>query len=307
MQATGYRMQVSGYRVLLLLLFLLNFAESQTPQSQPQTQPPPDTDIYISKITSEGKSLQFSAPINLTKRKGYDNQPVFFPNSELFFTSIDKEQADTFAIHLQTNVKRQIISTPESEYSPTLTPDGKFLSVVRVELDKDKTQRLWKFPLNRGSPVLVLENVKPVGYHLWLDENTLLLYILGDPATLQRADVRTGKAEKIADNIGRSLQKVPGTKNASFVQQNEKQEWWIQQIDLTGNIKPIVKALPTEEHDFTWTPDGTILMAQESKLYGYRPGQDSDWQLVADLKIPGITRLAVSPDGKSLAFVALEP
>lgn len=297
-------MQVSGLRVLIMLYVLVSLTEGQ--QSQTQTQPPPDTDIYISKVTSSTNGLEFSAPTNLTNRKGYDNQPVFFPNNELVFTSIDKDQADTFAINLATNAKRQIISTAESEYSPTLTPDGKFISVVRVELDKDKTQRLWKFPLEGGAPVLVLENVKPVGYHLWQDENTLLLYILGEPSTLQRADVRTGKAEKITDNIGRSLQKIPGSKAASFVRKNEKDEWWIHQIDLAGNIKPIVKALPTEEHDFTWAPDGTILIANRSKLYGYKPEKDSDWRLLVDLKTPGVTRLAMSPDSKYLAFVAFE-
>jgi Tol biopolymer transport system component len=289
-------------QVTLPLCFLLIFwlLQAQT-QTQTQPEPPPDTDIYISEINGS----EFSTPRNLTKRKGYDNQPVFFPNHELFYTSIRLDQADTFAINLQTGAERHIIITTESEYSPTLTPDEKYISVVRVEADK--IQRLWKFPLKGGPPTLVLENVKPVGYHLWLDENTLLLYILGEPATLHRADIRTGKAQKVADDIGRSLQRVPGSKAASFVRKNEKGEWWIYQIDLEGNIKPIVQARPTEDHDFTWTPSGTILMAEGSKLFGYTPGKASDWQMIADLKIPGITRLAVSPDGKTLAFVAFEP
>jgi hypothetical protein len=309
MHNSRYKLQVACGFAALLLLCLLSFGEAQSQsqtQSQPQTQPPPpDTDVYLSKISlSEGR-LEFGAPTNLTKRKGYDNQPVFFPNNELFYTSIRDDQADTYAINLQTGAERRVINTPESEYSPTLTPDQKFISVVRVE--PDKTQRLWKFSLDGGSPTLVLKEVKPVGYHLWLDENTLLLYILGEPATLQRADVRSGKAEKIADNNGRSLKKIPGTNAASFVRKNEKDEWWIYRVDLAGKIEPIVKALPTEEHDFTWTPSGTILSADGSKLYGYTAGKDSDWQFLADLKVEGITRLAVSPDGKILALVALEP
>jgi hypothetical protein len=287
------------------LLLSIGETQSQTsPQSQPQTQPPPDTDIYLSKITVNGTHLEFGTPTNLTKRKGYDNQPVFFPDHELFYTSIRDDQADTYAINLPTGAERRVINTPESEYSPTLTPDRKFISVVRVE--PDKTQRLWKFPINGGSPTLVLKDVQPVGYHLWLDENILLLYILGEPATLQRADIRTGKAEKIADNIGRSLQKILDTKAASFVKKNEKDEWWIYRVDLSGKIEPIVKALPTEEHDFTWMSGGTILMADGSKLYGYMPGKDSEWKVLTDLKTAGITRLAVSPDSSNLAFVALE-
>ena len=58
--------------------------------------------------------------------------------------------------------------------------------------------------------------------------------------------------------------------------------------------------------DYTWTPDGRLLMASNSKLLALRPG-DSEWTLVhsfEDLGLADITRLAVSPDGKRLALVA---
>ena len=52
-----------------------------------------------------------------------------------------------------------------------------------------------------------------------------------------------------------------------------------------------------------------ILMASGSKLFAYAPGDEAGWREVADLVaagIDGISRLAVSPDGKRLAVVAEE-
>ena len=188
----------------------------------------------------------------------------------------------------------------------TVTPDGKFFSVIRVEADK--TQRLWKFPLTGGAPTLVLTNIKPVGYHVWLDANTLALFVLGQPNTLQLVDVKTEKAEVLAQNIGRALHRVPGQANQfSFVHKAEKDSWWVKAYDLkTRQTTNLVKTLPGSE-DCAWLPDGTLLMAQGNKLFKWQRGKDADWQLVADLAAAGvtsITRLAVNAKGDRLALVA---
>jgi hypothetical protein len=51
-------------------------------------------------------------------------------------------------------------------------------------------------------------------------------------------------------------------------------------------------------------------MAKGAKLFRLRPGVDKDWQEVADFTGAGvaeITRIAISPRGDRLAFVALAP
>ena len=92
------------------------------------------------------------------------------------------------------------------------------ISVIQVEADG--TQRLWKFPMSGGAPQLILPGVKPVGYHAWVDTGTLALYVLGDqatrePATLQLANVASGKSEIIARGVGRSILKIPAAASAS--------------------------------------------------------------------------------------------
>ncbi|MDZ7367168.1 MAG: hypothetical protein ONB43_15070 [candidate division KSB1 bacterium] len=252
--------------------------------------------------------IELGKPVQITEWKGYDNQPSFLPDGKsLLYTSIrDDGQADTYRYNITDNTITRITQTPESEFSPTMMPDGKHFSVVRVE--PDSTQRLWKFPINGGEPALVLENLKPVGYHAWADANTVALFILGNPLTLQIADLRTSKAEVVAENIGRSLHKIPKQEVISFVHKVGENEWLIKRLDLkTRAITTLVKTLPGSE-DCAWTPQGILLMGKDSKLFQHDPKKNGEWQEIADFSSAGlksITRLAVSPKGDRLAIVAI--
>ena len=139
---------------------------------------PPGTDIYLVRLRS-GATIS-DPPENLTNRPGYDNQPAFTPDGKaILFTSIRADgQADVYRLDLATRAITQLTKTPESEYSPTPLPTGTGFSVVRVEMDS--TQRLWAFNAQGHSPVLLLPDVAPVGYHLWLDDHTLALFVDGN-------------------------------------------------------------------------------------------------------------------------------
>jgi hypothetical protein len=72
-----------------------------------------------------------------------------------------------------------------------------------------------------------------------------------------------------------------------------------------GDPRPVVNTLPGAE-DFAVLDDGTLLMGLDSKIFKFNPLRDVTWTEVADLNyynIGGITRLAVSRDGK-IAVVA---
>ena len=292
----------TGAKIVLLLLSALFIpAQGQTPRAVPST------DIFLFDLTTRKGQLTLGQPRNITKRTGYDNQPMFAADGEsLFYTSIREDsQADIYQYGLANQSTRQITATKESEYSPTLTPDGKSLSVIRVEADS--TQRLWSFPLIGGQPSLLLTNIKPVGYHLWVDKNSLMLFVLGQPATLQLVDVQTEKAEKLADNPGRTLQRIPNQQKVSFVHKLSEAEWLIKYFDTkTRQVTSLVQTLPGKEF-YCWTPDGILLMGKDAKLYKWDAKRDSQWQEVADLSgfgLKDITRLTVSPKGDKIALVA---
>lgn len=257
-------------------------------------------------------------PENISNSPGYDNQPFFTPDGgALLFTSargtVDsacgKPQTDIYRYELKSRAVTQVTETPECEYSPTVTPGGR-ISVIRVEADG--TQRLWQFTVDGRNPSLVLTDIKPVGYHAWLDDTRLALFVLGQPATLQIADTKTGQAEIVARNIGQSILRMPKG-GVSFVQQSGEgagHALSITQVSIE-NGKPVTSVLTpavpgASQAHLAWSPDGTLFMAHSGSLHGWRPGA-LRWQPVADLAALGlrnVTRLAISPAGDRIAIVA---
>lgn len=273
-------------------------------------QAPPATDIYLVEISAQRDKIELGAPSNITRRDGYDNQPFFLADSKsLLYASLRDGQADIYRYDVDKQTHQALTQTSESEYSPTLMPDGEHFSVVRVELDTSLVQRLWRFPLQGGQPELLIAEVNPAGYHAWGDAQTVSLFVLGNPPTLQRYDFRTRVAQMVvsrAGTIGRSLHRLPNRRAVSFLHRISDTESWIKTVDLdNGEFTTLTRPLEGNEF-YAWMPDGSMLMARDSRLYCWRASSPAEWQLVADLQNAGlakITRLAVSPDSRLLALV----
>jgi hypothetical protein len=269
-------------------------------------QAPPGTDIYVASLSHAGATLKLGAPANVTSRPGYDNQPFFTADGRSFyFTSARSGQTDIYRYDFASASSRQVTDTPESEYSPTPMPGGQHFSVVRVE--RDSTQRLWAFTLD-GVPVRpVLDSIKPVGYHAWLNADTVFVFVLGQPATLRQAEPARGTATTIASDIGRSILRIPDRHAVSFIQRDSA-GGMIRSLDPgTGSINDLVR-LPAGAEFFAWTPDGDILSASGNRVLRWRSGQPT-WEVVAQFGEPGLqkmSRLAVSPKGDRIALVAEE-
>jgi hypothetical protein len=139
-----------------------------------------------------------------------------------------------------------------------------------------------------------------------VDEHLVALFVLGSPATLRLADLRTGEAEIIAEGIGRSLHRIPGRRAISFLRRAPGGERWIEEVDIASRkVRRLVRPLEPGE-DYAWLPDGKLLMGQGAKLFLWDPAVGGDWREVADLGAAGvreITRLSVSPRGDRLALV----
>ena len=227
----------------------------------------------------------------------------------MYYTSIRNGQADIYKFE---NARHSAFTaTPESEYSAALSPDGSSISVIRVE--RDSTQRLWRFPLNGGEPSVVLSDIKPVGYFAWLDSTTLALFVLGNPNTLQIADARRGTGLVVTTNVGRSLQRVPGGRRASFVHRVGN-KWVLKTVDPTPRTDgswdiQTVATLPDSADFVVWKSPTELYTAAGSRIFRLRR-PSTTWQLIANLNGSGlrrISRLALHPNGGELALVAEEP
>lgn len=288
---------------------------------------PPDTEVFLASLSIRDAKVEIGKPINISNSAGYDNQPSFTPDgAAILFTSVRGDRkpdpanpaatgSDIYRYDIAGGRLSQVTSTPEAEYSPTVTPDGRHISVIRVEADG--TQRLWRFTTEGKEPELVLRDVKPVGYHAWASPTLLALFVLGQqgrPATLQLADSRTGEAQVVATGVGRSIQRIPGA-GVSFVQraaaEGQLPVLTISELDpSTRQTRPLVPApAGATEADTAWTPDGVLLVTARGQLFAWRRGEP-EMRPVGDLAALGlraVTRLAISPKGDRIALVAQTP
>lgn len=302
----------------------------------PSSASPPDTEIYLASLLTKDGTVVVGPPVNITRSPGYDNQPSFTPDGkQILFASVrgalrrarDSAKApgavspatDIYRYDIDNRHISRVTNTPEGEFSPAVMPDGKHISVVRVEAGG--AQRLWQVGASvdgaESSAVLVPE-VNRVGYYAWIDAATVALFILGEngkPSTLQVADTRTGGVQSIAADIGRSIQRMPSGA-ISFIQRSHESSAaspvTLHQVfrseGATAFDDRLLVRLPQGVTDpyVVWMPDGVALVALNSTLYRWRPGEP-DWAPVADLAAFGlrdVTRLAVSPQGDRIAIVA---
>ncbi len=267
---------------------------------------PPSTDIYLAPLSVRAGRPVIGTPVNVTHRAGYDNQPSFTLDSRaILYTSVREDaQSDIYRYDLAARTTSRVTDTRESEYSATVMPGGKRFSVIRVEADS--AQRLWSFNLDGTDPALVLTRLAPVGYHVWIDADNLALFVLGRPNALVHATVSTQHSDTLARDIGRSLLRLPQGAGVSYVHQSGSRAL-LAAMSWPGGMSRDLVELPRRSQDVAWLVSGQALVGTGSRLVFWRNGA-AGWTTAADLTAAGltdITRLAVSPDGKWLAIVAV--
>src|SRR5689334_14889764 len=102
----------------------------------------PATEILLYDLKLKKGKVSISNPVNITNHVGYDNQPYFDTDEPVVYYSsfADDGRADIRAYNIRTKKTANITNTPEREYSPTLTPDKRYLSCI-IQRD-DGTQDL---------------------------------------------------------------------------------------------------------------------------------------------------------------------
>ncbi len=278
------------------LLFLLIVSPSSLLSQQ-------GTNIFLIQITSDGEKLVFVHPVKINRTDGYNNQPFFHPNGEsLFYSSGQGSNTDIYRYTIETGQTTRLTDTPDAEYSPIVMPGGKQFSVIQLIISEGESkgaQPLIAFPLDGGGePSLIYEDGEKVGYHAWINSEKVAVFLLGSPNFLQVVNLKEKTSLRIAENIGRSLYKIPNQEAVSFSKINDDGLNVIMSYNLvTRKTETIVPMLDANSF-YAWGSPEMLVMGVGSKLYGFRPAVDKTWQLIWDLNelgIQNISRIAVHP------------
>jgi len=284
-------------KLFCLILFISSYSFSQT-----------NTDIYLFNLIIGDRIIVINNPIDITnKNKGYDNQPSFLNDgSGVLFSSTRNDQTDIALFNIENNTKSWLTSsTDANEYSPIQMPNKKYFSAVRLE--KDGKQLLWKYSFNKRKQEVLINNLK-VGYHAWFNKKMIVSFVVGDPPSLVVSNLKHKIKYPIDKKIGRSIAKIPNTELMSIIS-FESGEPEIYSIDPKNSDKKYIADPLKGANDLAWTPDGTMIMGKDDKLYKLKPGIDKTWVEFASLEsygLTGITRLVISPFGNKIAIVVKE-
>jgi len=241
----------------------------------------------------------------VSDKNSYNNQP-HLTSTGLYFThemiTDGQSQTDIAYYDLTSKQVTNISNSPVSEYSPTVMPSGDALSAIVVE--EDGKQKLWQYPLNsENAPSRIFDWIEPVGYHAWGVQNDLVMFILGQPHTLQYTSVEAAKGQVVASNIGRTL--IYNSSTATFLFSYTKNDQHI-----LANFNPQNKQvedllrLPAQVQDFILKDDKTIAYAIKNRVYQRNldgSNEVSQWLDLSTYCEANITRM--SYNNEKLAFV----
>jgi hypothetical protein len=156
----------------------------------------------------------------------------------------------------------------------------------------------------------LLTNINPVGYHAWVDNNRVMLFVLGEPQTLQLADIQQQTSRVLDQNIGPSLFAIPGSALMSYtasIGEGEEIQWQLKSYHpQTGQIT-VLTTLPKGAYYYAWSGNGYAIAAVGSILLQWdKTSSDKGWQPfanVTDTCPKGVTRLTANSQNTKIALV----
>ncbi|OOG73697.1 hypothetical protein [Algoriphagus sp. A40] len=268
-------------------------------------------DLWVLDTEGKGKKLKIlpETAKPLTNRPEYDNQPNFINEYQMVFSAADeKGNHDIIVYNFNSDKFTNLSKTADrSEFSPTLTDCGLYVSAVVME--PDSTQRLWLYPTNFGEPELLYDDIAPVGYYDWYD-NKAAMFILGEPNKLVYAKGK-GELLEIDDQIGRSIKRRPKTSQISYLSMKSPKETLaglelpIRTFDIESGTPQVLGFGLAGSLDFIWLDTNYLLMAQGNGIYR-KKSTDSEWEFLGKIESDthqNITRMAYSPDLNKLVVV----
>ncbi|HEX2062680.1 MAG TPA: hypothetical protein VHK90_18205 [Thermoanaerobaculia bacterium] len=267
------------------------------------------TEVWLGRLDMREGRFAVTDLQNISRHPGYDNQPAFFPDgASLLFTTEAENVAESglgvHAVRYFIDSGRSVALTSARGFSPTPTPDGKFIMTLREG-------SVWLHDID-GKPLEnLLPHVKTAGYYTRMDQDRWVLFMNEPDRRIAIWDQQRFSLAKIVPNAITAPYRVPGEMAVTFVVQ-EGDRKTIKHLALTedrGSLDREIGVIPfkTGGHH-VWTSRGTILMASGNTIYEWDRNRPDDWKVVHRFREPdlqGITRIALGPREDLIALVSV--
>lgn len=263
----------------------------------------PETDVWLFKLNKDKLSnLSLSEPMNLSNRAGYDNQPSFSKDGKMiYYVSVrEDKQADVYSYKISGKKLLRLTNTPESEYSPIQTDDGRFITSVVVE--KDSAQRIHFINSESGMHEKSLE-MDSVGYYEFINADTVVYYKLTQPHSL-RFFVNSTKEEGFLGSSPVRAFKALNRHTLLFGLKDSSSVSYYKYDFFLRKAIPYCTYQGLHE-DFIWHPEYGMIKSEDAKLLRYNEA-NKQWLPLFDFSAFGIkkiTRFAFDPKNKYVLVV----
>ncbi|MEA2343822.1 MAG: hypothetical protein QOF63_1991 [Thermoanaerobaculia bacterium] len=270
-----------------------------------------DSEVWVGSLDMSGGRFAVSNLVNISRHPGYDNQPAFFPDGKLVFTSQIAVLDETgHAVQAVIHDFAKGTSTPVPGalgFSPTPAADGSLMllregHVVLHDASGKETQ---------------LTETTDAGYFARFDEQTWVLYMNDKQRRIVMYDPKTKALDTMALGSITAPFRIPGKRAVSFVAVEPfpapeggapPRKLFLRQLNLDDRQVTTLASIsfPTSG-SHVWTSRGTLLMASGHTVYEWNPAKPDDWPVVATFDNPelqGLTRIAISPRGDRIALVS---
>jgi len=292
-------------RQIVIILLLLACATTVTAQIN-------DSEVWVGTLDMSADRFAVSNLVNISKHPGYDNQPTFFADGRLVFTSQIAVLDETgHAVQARIHDFASGTSTPIAGalgFSPTPAADGSLMLL--------REGKVWLHEMSGSERTLTETN--DAGYFCRFDDRTWVLYMNDKQRRIVTYDATTKALETMATGSTTAPFRIPGKRAVTFVAVEpfpapegtsaSSRKLVLRRFDLDDRKVTTLATVPfATSGSHVWTPRGTLLMASGHTIYEWNPAHPDDWRSVAQFDNPelqGLTRIALSPRGDRIALVS---
>jgi len=274
-----------------------------------------DSEVWVGSLDMSGGRFAISNLTNISKHPGYDNQPSFFPDGRLVYTSqialLDETGHAVQAVIHDFASGTSIPVTGALGFSPTPAANGS-LMMLR---DGHVVLR------DASGKETALTETKDAGYFVRFDDRAWVLFMNDKQRRIVSYDATTKALDTIAIGATTAPIRIPGKRAVTFVavepfpapegdaaKTAPPRTLHLRQLNLDDHRVTTLAAIPfATSGNHVWTSRGTLLMASGHTIYEWNPSHPEDWRKVAELDNPelqGLTRIALSPRGDRIALVS---